>query len=74
MTYVTCPSCRLRFTSAAAARLVACPECWGAPQSINGAESVVGFRLVSVEDLLPDTLPEAVAASLPVPDAGGERS
>jgi ribosomal protein L32 len=71
--YVACPNCRLRFSSAAAAQLVACPECGRAPQSIADAESLVGFRLVTVEDL-PRTLPEALAVSLPVPDLGGERS
>jgi hypothetical protein len=52
----------LRFTSAAAACLVACPECGRAPQSIVGADGVVGFRRFIVEDL-PYELPEAVAVS-----------
>jgi hypothetical protein len=74
MTYVACPSCRIRFTSAAAAaHLVACPECGRPPRSITGAESLVGFRLVAVEDP-PYGVPDAVAVSLPVPDLGGERS
>ena len=71
MTHVGCPSCRLRFTAAAAAYLVACPECGRPPQPIAGAEGVVGFRLFVLEDALPE-LPEAVAVSIPVqdPDAG----
>lgn len=73
MTHVGCPSCRLRFTSSTAASLAACPECGRAPQSIVGAEGVVGFRLFIVEDL-PYDLPEAVAVSLPVPDLGREPS
>ena len=73
MTRVGCPSCRLRFTSAAAAYLVVCPECGRAPQPIAGAEGVVGFRLFVLEDV-PCELPEAVAASIPIPDPGGGRS
>ena len=73
MTHVGCPSCRLRFTSAAGAHFVACPECGRTTQPIAGAEGVVGFRLFTVEDL-PYELPEAVAVSLPVPDVGGEPS
>ncbi len=67
MTHVGCPSCRLRFTSAAAAYLVACPECGWPPQAIVGAAGVVGFRLFIVEDH-PNELPEAIEVSLPVPD------
>lgn len=44
-----------------------------APESIAGAEGVVGFRLFIVEDL-PYDLPEAIGVSLPVPDLGRERS
>ena len=67
MSCVACPSCRLRFSSAAAADLVACPECWRPTQSVP-AESVVGFRLFTVKDML-DGLPEARSVSLPVPDS-----
>ena len=73
MTHIGCPSCRLRFSSAAVAHLVVCPECGRAPQPIASAEGVVGFRLFIVEDL-PHDLPEAVAVSLPAPELGGERS
>ena len=71
--HVGCPSCRLRFTPAAAAYLVTCPECGRPPQPIAGAEAVVGFRLFDVEDG-PRELPEAVAVSIPIPDPGPGRS
>jgi hypothetical protein len=73
MTHVCCPSCRLRFTPAAAAYLAACPECGEPPQPIAGLERSVGFRLFRLEDL-PHSLPEAVAVSIPVPDPGAGRS
>jgi hypothetical protein len=73
MTHVGCPNCRLRFTSAAAAYLVACPECGRPPQQIAGAEGVLGFRLFVLEDV-PQALPEAVAVSIPIPDPGAARS
>jgi hypothetical protein len=66
-THAGCPSCRLRFTAAAAAYLVACPECGRPLQPIAGADGVVGFRLFSPEDV-PHALPEAVAVSIPMPD------
>lgn len=73
MTHVGCPSCRLRFTPAAAACLVACPECGRPPQPMVGAERAVGFRLFVLEDV-PPALPEAVAVSIPIVDPGGGRS
>jgi len=69
---VGCPSCRLRFTAAAAAYLAACPQCGQPPQSIPGPEAAVGFRLFVVEDG-PRELPEAVAVSIPIPDPGAGR-
>jgi hypothetical protein len=45
MTQACCPSCGLRFTGAAAARLTACPECGEPPQLVPSAEHVLGFRL-----------------------------
>ena len=72
MTHVGCPSCRLRFTPAAAAYLVACPECGRLPQPIVGAPGVVGFRLFVPEDV-PNELPEAVAVSILI-DPAEERS
>ena len=72
MTSLGCPHCRLRFTPAAGAYLVACPECGEPPQLIAGLERMFGFRLVGPEDL-PHELPHAVAVSVPVPDPGGAR-
>ncbi len=69
MTQSCCPHCRLRFTPALSAYLVACPECGERPQPIIGLEQTVGFRLVAPEDT-PDELPQAVAVSLPVLDSG----
>jgi hypothetical protein len=73
MTHVCCPDCRLRFSPAAAACLVACPECGETPQTLAGVEGLLGFRLFRLEDV-PDSLPEAVAVSIPIPDPGGGRS
>jgi hypothetical protein len=72
MTHVGCPNCRLRFTGAASAYLVACPECGQPPHAIADAQSVVGFRLFVVEDV-PREQPEAVAVAIPVPDPGAGR-
>jgi hypothetical protein len=73
MTQVGCPNCRLRFTGAASAYLVACPECGLAPQAIVDAQSVVGFRLFVLEDVPPER-PEALAVAIPFPDPGAGRS
>jgi hypothetical protein len=73
MTQDCCPSCRLRFTAAAAAYLVTCPECGRPAQPIARAEDVVGFRLFVGEDA-PPALPEALAASIPLPDPRAGRS
>jgi hypothetical protein len=72
MTHLCCPRCRLRFTRAAEAYLVVCPEC-GEPPQPSSSEGVVGFRIFRLEDV-PHSLPEAVAIALPVPDPGGRRS
>jgi hypothetical protein len=74
MGHVGCPSCRLRFTSAAAAYLVACPKCGRPPQSIAGAEEVVGFSLFVPEKDASQERPDALAISIPVPDPAGGRS
>jgi hypothetical protein len=66
MTHVCCPRCRLRFTPAAAAYIVACPECGELPHQIT-SESAVGFRLHGPEDL-PIELPQAAALSIPAPE------
>lgn len=70
MTHVCCPDCRLRFTPAAAGRLVACPQCGEPPRTVSGLEGAVGFRLFRLEDV-PQSLPEAVAVSIPIPDQSG---
>jgi hypothetical protein len=65
MTHFCCPGCRLRFTPASAVVLLACPECGEPPQPAS-LERTFGFRLFAPQDL-PDSLPEAVAVSIPVP-------
>lgn len=72
MTRVGCPICRLRFTAATTASLVACPECGGRPQVIAGAADLLGFRLFVLEDIASE-LPEAAAVSIPLPDPGDHR-
>lgn len=73
MTHICCRDCQLRFTPAAAAHLVACPECGEPPQTLAGLEESIGFRLFRLEDV-PHSLPEAIAVSIPSPDPGGGRS
>lgn len=63
MTPVCCPACRVRFTPAAAAYIIACPECGDSPQRIASLECSFGFRLVGPEDL-PHELPYATAVSI----------
>jgi hypothetical protein len=65
MTRACCPSCRLRFTSASAAHLSACPECDQALESIPSAQAAMGYRLFERADPLPE-LPMAGEAALPV--------
>jgi hypothetical protein len=64
MTHACCPRCRLRFTAAASAYIVACPECGELPQSTVDLEGIVGFRLVGPDDL-PFEPPHAGAVSIP---------
>jgi hypothetical protein len=71
MTHACCPRCRLRFTPAAAAYLVACPECGELPQLTASLERSLGFRLVGPEDL-PHELPHALAVSIPIPESGAQ--
>jgi hypothetical protein len=71
MTHGCCPSCRLRFTLAVAAYLDACPGCGEPPVSIEGAEQLIGFRLVAPDDLL-EPAPVAVAVAMPVPGLPGD--
>ena len=72
MTHVGCPSCRLRFTAAGSAYLVACPICGRPPQPLGSAEGVVGFRLFRPDGATGD-MPEAVAVSISIPDPTAER-
>ena len=69
MTHVCCPACRLRFTPAAAAYIIACPECGDSPQPIASLERAIGFRLVGPEDF-PRDLPYAKAVSIAFPEPG----
>jgi hypothetical protein len=73
MTPVCCPSCRLRFTPAAAAYLVTCPECGGPPERFASSERAVGFRLFGPQDI-PHFVPQAVAVSIPVQEPGEAKS
>src|SRR5919109_2991860 len=66
MTRLCCPGCRLRFSPAAGAYLVACPECGEPPQTIASLELAIGFRLFELEDV-PQQLPEAIAVAIPLP-------
>jgi predicted nucleic acid-binding Zn-ribbon protein len=66
MTRACCPSCRLRFTSAATVSLSACPDCGQALQSVPAAHAALGYRLFKFTEPLPE-LPIAVEAELPVP-------
>lgn len=70
MTHVCCPGCGVRFSRASAVNLVACPECGGPPQSVPGAEYVLGYRLASAsaDHVADDT---AVAVAMPRPSEGG---
>ena len=65
MTHVCCPECRLRFGPAVAVYLGACPRCGGPAQPMAEPESVLGFRLLTLDDL-PPSLPEALASSLSI--------
>ena len=66
MTHLCCPHCRLRFTPAAGAYLLACSQCGEPPQPCS-LRDAVGFRIFRLEDV-PPALPEAIAVSLPIPD------
>ena len=75
-THLCCPHCRLRFTPAAAAYIIACPECGDSPKPIASLEGTFGFRVLGPEDLphgvlgpedLPHELPYASAVSIAFP-------
>jgi hypothetical protein len=70
VTRLCCPSCSLRFAPAAASYLTACPECGAPPTPVEDPRILVGFRLLDPADL-PHTVPEAIAASLPIPPLDG---
>jgi predicted component of type VI protein secretion system len=66
MTRLSCPSCRLRFSAAAASTFTTCPECGRELQAVASAEALVGYRrfdMVGPES----ALPMAVEVALPVP-------
>jgi hypothetical protein len=69
VTHLCCPACRLRFTPASAAYIIACPECGDAPQPIVSLELTVGFRLIGPADL-PFELPYATAHAIALPQPG----
>jgi len=71
MTHVCCPPCRLRFSPAVGASLVAWGEC-GEPPQASSLEGTVGLRVFRVEDV-PPSMPAAVVVSLPIPGPGGAR-
>jgi hypothetical protein len=57
----------LRFTSATAAYLTACPKCGRRPQSTAGADGVVGFSLFVPENADYEP-PEGLVVSITMPD------
>ena len=69
MNRISCTPCRLRFTSAAASYLLACPECGKRLQSGSDASGTMGYRLWSFEDD-PQPMPVAAVAVMPVPGLG----
>jgi len=76
-THLCCAHCRLRFTPAAAASIIACPECGDSPQAIARLELTFGFRLLGPKDLphdgpedLPHELPCPAAVSIALPRPG----
>jgi hypothetical protein len=65
-TTARCLPCRLRFASADAAYLTACPRCGDALEPITDLQQVFGFALFTPEPQA-DSLPDAIAVSLPAP-------
>jgi hypothetical protein len=66
MTHASCPDCRLRFSSAVAAYLPACPAC-GQPLRSLARSDQVGFRLYRADEI-EHALAEAVEAAMPTFD------
>lgn len=73
MKHLCCPGCGLRFRRAAGTYLTACPECGLPPKPVDGAESVIGFRLLGPQTT-PHPMPEATAIASPVPAHDGAPS
>lgn len=69
MTHACCANCRIRFTPAVAAHLLACPACGEPLQPLDALAGAVGYRLFRLEDV-PRDLPDAIAVSMPIPDPG----
>jgi hypothetical protein len=69
MSHACCTRCRIRFTPAAVAYLTACPACGEPPQPLARLAGAVGYRLFRPQDA-PDALPQAVDASMAIPDPG----
>jgi DNA-binding NarL/FixJ family response regulator len=67
MTRLSCPSCQLRFSAAAAASITTCPDCGRQLEAVISAEDTLGFRLFTPLDPQPE-LPMAVEAALPIHD------
>jgi hypothetical protein len=68
MTRSCCPTCRLRFSRATAAHLVACPFC-AQPLDLLPASAALGCKRIAVDGLAsPDPLEaQAIAVSLALP-------
>jgi len=65
MTRVSCPDCRLRFSSASAARFTSCPECARDLEVAPSAEATLGYRLFEAMDP-PPAMPIAAEMALPI--------
>jgi hypothetical protein len=63
MTHACCPDCRVRFTRAAAAQLLACPSCGRAPLDAVSAADLLGYRLLNAAQSAPEAAARAVAVS-----------
>jgi hypothetical protein len=72
MTCVCCSSCLLRFTPADSAYLLVCPGCGRPLAPVTSKREMVGFRLVSPEDL-DHALPQALTVSMPDPTTVTDR-
>jgi predicted nucleic acid-binding Zn-ribbon protein len=70
MTHACCPSCRLRFTPAAAVHFDGCPGC-GEPPHQASSEEVLGLRLMTV-DATAESFPDAIAVAVALPVDDGD--